>query len=80
MIAIVISSIAFLFSISGFILGLMGYIQARATSQSTHTVHGQPQAMQEDISHLFGAPEEDGQPVTEVPTGKIEEMLLKGFE
>jgi len=76
---IALSLTALLFAISGFVLGLLGFIQARANALSTHTVQYQP-AQQQDISQFFGeaAPEHDEG--FEVPNDKIEETILKGFE
>lgn len=76
--AIIISSVSLLFAISGFVLGLLGYIQGKAAQLSTHTVQYQPQ---EDISKLFAdlpPPAEDQS--FEVPNEKLEETILKGFE
>lgn len=79
MIAIAISATALLFAISGFILGLLGFIQARASSMSTHTVQQVEAPQQADLSQLFGAPTEEPEAFS-VSNDKLEETLLKGLE
>ena len=83
-IALTLSLTALLFALSGFILGLLGYIQAKATEQSTHTVHMEAPP-QQDLSQLVGdwdtpIVNESQSQDFEIPTNKLEETLLRGLE
>lgn len=77
-----ISLTALLFAISGFVLGLLGFIQARASALSTHSVQMQEVTQpQPDLSELFGSEpvhHESDQDFS-VPNNKLEETLLQGL-
>lgn len=75
-VAIAISTTALLFAVSGFVLGLMAFIQVRATALSTHSVQIQPQQEQVNLSKYFGTEEDE---VFDVPNDKLEETLLQGL-
>ena len=53
-----ISLTALLFAVSGFILGLLGFIQSKATQKSTHTIQMQESPLQ-DLSGYFNAEGKD---------------------
>lgn len=77
-ITLALSLTALLFAISGFVLGLLGFIHARAAAQSTHTVQFQPQ---EDLSSAmdFAPPAVPEDHTMTIPNEDVEEFLLKGL-
>lgn len=78
MIAISISLTALLFAISGFVLGLLGFIQSKASAQSTHTIQTQPQ---QDLSDLFGSPTDESIGESFMVDNKdLEKTLLQGLK
>jgi hypothetical protein len=83
-ITLAISITALLFAISGFVLGLLGFIQAKASAASTHTVQYQEAPNQVDLSEMFGSPSDDhpnqGPVAFEIPNDELEEKLLKGLD
>jgi len=81
-ITLAISLTALFFSISGFVLGLLGLIQAKATEKSTHTIQLQEAPQQQDLSELFNLDEKMTEPEESfsVSNDKLEETLLRGFE
>jgi len=79
-IALAISLTALLFAISGFVLGLLAFIQVRASAQATHTVQQIEARPQADLSDYFGSSDKSIAEEFSIPTKDLEAQLLQGFE